>query len=278
MRLERRRRLGLPDDATDEVCDRHEERRQRLSLPLDATEDDCLVQETLLQLQKEDQLRARQRALMQLRSSHCTQDKLDALVAWLQRSGAVLDGVSCSILPDSTGVGTVTAVRTIPKQHEFIRIPLKCIITDDVGRQTPNGQRLLEVEDQLSVPNHCQIIVFMMMGVDGAEFFQPYFDVLPRNFGHYPTFWTEAELEWLKGSELVPEIRRRKRAMGQDYRIICKATPCCLALVHMHTYCVYCATPPCPCGSSSPSLLSGGAWVCAKVCFRGLSVLAHRGG
>lgn len=49
----------------------------------------------------------------------------------------------------------------------------RCLITDDLARSTPVGQRLVNVEHELSVPNHCQIIVFMLLTrAQGDSFFQ----------------------------------------------------------------------------------------------------------
>jgi hypothetical protein len=48
----------------------------------------------------------------------------------------------------------------------------------------------MNVDTQLSVPNHCQIIVFMLMTrAEGNSFFQPYYDVLPSDFNNFPIFW-----------------------------------------------------------------------------------------
>ena len=40
------------------------------------------------------------------------------------------------------------------------------------------------------MPNHCQIIVFMLLTrAEGNSFFQPYYDVLPSDFNNFPIFW-----------------------------------------------------------------------------------------
>ncbi len=54
----------------------------------------------------------------------------------------------------------------------------------------------------------------MMNGIDkGDTFFQPYYDVLPKNFNNFPIFWDSRQLGWLRGSSLVDEIEERKLNM-----------------------------------------------------------------
>ena len=117
----------------------------------------------------------------------------------------------------------VHAAKPLPALYRFMEIPLKCLITDDMARSTPVGQRLREVEHELSVPNHCQIIVFMLLTrAEGNSFFQPYYDVLPSDFDNFPIFWGPEELSWLQGSSLVKQIHDRKHNMRSDYDHICK--------------------------------------------------------
>jgi protein-histidine N-methyltransferase len=37
-----------------------------------------------------------------------------------------------------------------------------------------------------------------------------------------PIFWTEEELNWLKGSYIIQQIQERKAAIRKDYDAICR--------------------------------------------------------
>lgn len=149
---------------------------------------------------------------------------MDVFIKWLKDNGAAFPSLYFKCYSES--VRGVHASKDIPSYQQIMAIPLKCLITDDTGRRTPLGQRLETVRHQLTVPNHCQVIVYMMMGRDaGNSWFQPYYDTLPKDFNNFPIFWAEEEMAWLEGSALVHQIAERKRNIRSDYDTICKCLP-----------------------------------------------------
>ena len=54
------------------------------------------------------------------------------------------------------GVRGVHTTKPIPAMVQLMGVPKHLLITDLAARTTEHGQRLLEVEPELSVPNHCQ--------------------------------------------------------------------------------------------------------------------------
>lgn len=149
---------------------------------------------------------------------------MEKFVQWLKENGATFPNLYFKCYSES--VRGVHAARDIPPYQQVMAIPLKCVITDETGRRTARGQRLETVRHQLTVPNHCQVIVYMMMSrAEGDSWFQPYYDTLPKDFDNFPIFWTEEELGWLEGSTLVEQIEERKRNIRSDYDTICRALP-----------------------------------------------------
>ena len=150
-----------------------------------------------------------------------SQRAFDRFLEWLVQHSAKFPDLYFKVYaPEVRGVH---ASRKLPALYRFMEIPFKCLITDELARGTPIGQKLKAIETQLSVPNHCQIIVFMLVTrAQGNSFYQPYYDVLPSNFDNFPIFWTPEELAWLKGSSLVKQIQDRKHNMRSDYDHICK--------------------------------------------------------
>ena len=57
------------------------------------------------------------------------------------------------------------------------------------------------------------------------SFFRPYYDILPETLECMPVFWTEEELDYLKGSYLCMQINERLAAVEEDYEKICALAP-----------------------------------------------------
>lgn len=58
-----------------------------------------------------------------------------------------------------------------------------------------------------------------------GSFFKPYYDILPPKLGNMPISWTQEQLDLLKGSFLVPQIKERRSAIEEDYSSICAIAP-----------------------------------------------------
>jgi histone-lysine N-methyltransferase SETD3 len=56
-------------------------------------------------------------------------------------------------------------------------------------------------------------------------FVQPYYDILPATLSNMPNFWTDDELDYLKGSYLQIQIEQRKDMIERDYNLICDVYP-----------------------------------------------------
>jgi len=113
----------------------------------------------------------------------------------------------------------------VPAHTCIISIPLKCLITDLMGRtQTEAGRAVfaLNANAQLSAPTLIAVVLYILEKQrDPTSFFKPYFDVLPSDWSDFPIFWSEENLtSWLKGSPLVRDVRERLRTMRADYEEI----------------------------------------------------------
>lgn len=148
----------------------------------------------------------------------------DSFEKWLQDNGAKYPGLYFKCYgQDQRGVH---CEQDIPKNRRIMYIPLKCLITDAMARQTKTGQLLISIEKRLSAPNHNQIIVFMLEDMlNEKSFFKPYYDILPKDVTNFPVFWTEKEKAFLKGSTLPNEIKQRREKIRNDYKIIGDLVP-----------------------------------------------------
>ena len=140
----------------------------------------------------------------------------DRFEKWLIDNGAKFPGLYFKMYgPDQRGVH---CKQDIDRNRRIMYVPLKCLITDQMARQTKTGQLLISIEKRLSAPNHNQIIVFMLEDMMKKDsFFKPYYDILPKDVTNFPVFWTDKEIGYLKGSSLPGEILKKGKV---HYNII----------------------------------------------------------
>jgi hypothetical protein len=154
------------------------------------------------------------------KTSEISDAKYRAFENWLISNGAEFPEVHLKAYSDNVrGVHTRTDV---PAHTCIVSIPLKCLITDLMGRtQTEAGKAVFapNVNAQLSAPTLIAVVLYILeMGRDANSFFKPYFDILPTDWNDFPVFWSEANLNsWLKGSPLVRDVKDRIRTMKADY-------------------------------------------------------------
>ncbi|KAL7512687.1 hypothetical protein ACHAXN_009735 [Cyclotella atomus] len=122
----------------------------------------------------------------------------------------------------------VHALTNLPPQAIIVSIPLRCLITVEMGQNTPIGRKILSSDLELDAPKHIFLMIYLLWdrAVNGSNsFFAPYYAVLPRRLRNMPIFWSEEELEGLKGSYMLSQISDRLQAVTRDYQSVCAAAP-----------------------------------------------------
>jgi len=107
-------------------------------------------------------------------------------------------------------------------------VPRRCLITVEMGQETPIGQAILRSDLDLDAPKHIFLMVYLLWDrrVNGARsFFHPYYEILPQTLRNMPIFWSQDELDYLKGSYLLQQIQDRNDAISEDYHAICQIAP-----------------------------------------------------
>ena len=107
-------------------------------------------------------------------------------------------------------------------------IPRRCLITVEMGQDTPIGQAILRSDLDLDAPKHIFLMVYLLWDrkVNGSNsFFHPYYEILPPTLRNMPIFWTQDELGHLQGSYLLQQIEDRNEAIAEDYYAICQIAP-----------------------------------------------------
>lgn len=115
---------------------------------------------------------------------------------------------------------------SIGEEEIIIEIPLRCLITVEMGKDTDIGRAILQSNIELDAPKHIFLMVFMLLDRHNPKsFFKPYYDILPPTLNNMPIFWTPAELNYLQGSYVLTQIHERNAAVEADYAAICRIAP-----------------------------------------------------
>jgi SET domain/Rubisco LSMT substrate-binding len=122
----------------------------------------------------------------------------------------------------------VHARSNLPPNTVCMTIPLRCLITVEMGQATEIGQAILHSDLDLDAPKHIYLMIYILwdLKVNGASsFFDPYYQILPLTLHNMPIFWKEQELLELTGSYLLQQIHDRNQAIAEDYQAICAIAP-----------------------------------------------------
>ena len=151
--------------------------------------------------------------------------KEEVFVKWLSENGAKF--VDRALLRCyENDVRGVHAARDLKAEEIIIEVPLKCLITVEMGKATDVGRAVLEAGLELDAPKHIFLMLFLLLDrCNSDSFFRPYYDVLPGSLSNMPIFWKPNELTWLEGSYLLVQIEERKCAIQNDFKAIVDAWP-----------------------------------------------------
>jgi histone-lysine N-methyltransferase SETD3 len=130
-------------------------------------------------------------------------------------------------MPESEMRG-VHATENLPPDTVCLTIPRKCLITVEMGQATPIGQAILAADLDLDAPKHIFLMIYILWDrkVNGEQsFFNPYYNILPKSLRNMPIFWSQDELDYLQGSDMLEQIADRIDAITEDYFAICSVVP-----------------------------------------------------
>jgi len=134
-------------------------------------------------------------------------------------------------VPDDNGDSEMRGVHArshMPPNTVCVAIPRKCLITVEMGQETPIGQAILRSDLDLDAPKHIFLMVYLLWDrkANGSNsFFHPYYEILPQTLSNMPIFWSPQELDCLMGSYLLQQIEDRNEAIAEDYYAICQIAP-----------------------------------------------------
>ena len=119
----------------------------------------------------------------------------------------------------------VLAKSNILKDEIIMTIPKDCLISLETVLETSYGKKIGEfMYNELNSPKHCLLSSFLLYEEKNPKY-KYYFDLLPKDFSNFPIFYTNKELEYLKGSPFLSQILEKKEDMKNDYNKLCEYLP-----------------------------------------------------
>jgi protein-histidine N-methyltransferase len=114
----------------------------------------------------------------------------------------------------------------IPSYTEILYVPHSHVMTSEKAKASPIGQRIISSKCPIT-SKHSYLAAFLLeeKHKDGESFWKPYLDILPSKYRNMPIFFTDKELEWLKGSFTYQRVYERRKILRTEYEIICKSVP-----------------------------------------------------
>lgn len=119
----------------------------------------------------------------------------------------------------------VIAKSDIKKYEIIMSIPKICLISMDIALSTKIGKEIGKfMYQELHSPRHSLFSSFLLSEKQ-SEKWKFYFDLLPKDFSYFPIFYTDNELEYLRGSPFLSQIFEKRIEMKSDYDVICNYIP-----------------------------------------------------
>jgi histone-lysine N-methyltransferase SETD3 len=119
----------------------------------------------------------------------------------------------------------VLAKSNILKDEIIMTIPKDCLISLETAFDTTYGKKIGEfMYNELNSPKHCLLTSFLLYEEKNPKY-KYYFDLLPRDYSNFPIFYTNKELDYLKGSPFLSQILEKKEDMKADYNKLCEYLP-----------------------------------------------------
>ena len=119
----------------------------------------------------------------------------------------------------------VIAKSPIKKDEIILSIPKECLISLELVLETEYGKKIGEIMfNELTSPKHCLLSSFILFEKNNPKW-KFYFDLLPKDFSNFPIFYTDDELQYLKGSPFLNQILDKKSDMKKDYLKLCEYIP-----------------------------------------------------
>lgn len=120
----------------------------------------------------------------------------------------------------------IILTKILKKDEIFIKIPKDLLISLEIAKATPQGLKVSSFMYTLNSPKHCLLSTFVLYERKKPNTkWKNYFEILPKDYTNFPIFYTQEELDLLKGSPFLSTILDKKDDIKKDYDKICEVIP-----------------------------------------------------
>ncbi len=120
------------------------------------------------------------------------------------------------------------ATEDIFEKDILIKVPLEALMTLDEARQSQLGVYFTpQLEKKLNSPHHSLLSTFMLTEIEkgSKSKWKYYFDFLPASYNNFPIFYGEKEFSYLKGTQFLELLQKKKKEMKEDYELLTHVIP-----------------------------------------------------
>ncbi|CAD8078258.1 unnamed protein product [Paramecium sonneborni] len=146
------------------------------------------------------------------------------LLEWLKSGQAVFPKIKIECYgEDYRGVN---ARKSISQKEIILFVPRSHMITLEMAKETPVAKKIIQNRLDLLSPKHSFLSTFLLQEKSKQDsFWKPYLDVLPKLYSSFPIFFNDNDLEWLKGSPFLKQVKQKITDLKKDYCDICQIAP-----------------------------------------------------
>jgi histone-lysine N-methyltransferase SETD3 len=149
------------------------------------------------------------------------EDDMRRMLAWMAEQGATFPGMD--VLCMEQGSREAYACAPLRKGALVLHLPRSLLMTTEVAKASRLGKRLATYNPDASYYGYLAALLLDTRHHGG--FWAPYVAVLPSAFPEHPLFFSEKELEWLKGSYALRVVRRHKSWLEREYQHLSACLP-----------------------------------------------------
>lgn len=145
---------------------------------------------------------------------------MQRLLHWMKEQGATFPAVE--VLMEDNARETYAGL-PLKAASVVLHVPPSLMMTVEAAKASEIGRLIAAHNPDASYQG--VLAAFLLDTRRNGGFWAPYVAVLPQDFPEHPLFFSEAELEWLKGSYALRVVRRHKEWLKREYRALSDCLP-----------------------------------------------------
>ncbi|CAD8077509.1 unnamed protein product [Paramecium sonneborni] len=151
-------------------------------------------------------------------------DRQKRLLEWLKSGQAHFPKIKIECYAED--YRGVNARKPINSKEVILFVPKSHMITLEMAKETPVAKKIIQYRLDLLSPKHSFLSTFLLQEKSKQDsFWKPYLDVLPKQYSSFPIFFNDNDLQWLKGSPFLKQVKDKIIDLKKDYSDICQIAP-----------------------------------------------------